>query len=215
MAHLATKSSQRAERWSAAEFGEPATRARRGTPAVTAARRCGGRRWSGRPAGSSRDPMRSCPGGPPASPEIRGPHRATGRCCPMCGSPCSRVCDASGAVRDRMNGFQIPRPDPRWSVRVPRPARRHACRSSPARPPSPGGGRAARQSSTGGDLVPTLRDRKFLGHLTHAGMVSQPRTVEVGDSEALSRSTSHSGKRLSSSSRAMRPSRRASAEPRQ
>src|SRR5207253_1021531 len=47
-----------------------------------------------------------------------------------------------------------------------------------------------------------------------AGMVSQPRTVEVGDSLHSERSISHSGKRFKISSSAMRPSRRASAEPR-
>lgn len=48
-----------------------------------------------------------------------------------------------------------------------------------------------------------------------AGRVSQPRTVEVGDSFARLRSTFHSGKRFRISSRAMRPSSRASAAPRQ
>ena len=47
------------------------------------------------------------------------------------------------------------------------------------------------------------------------GSVSQPRTVEVGASSARLQSTSHSGKRLRTSSSATRPSRRASAAPRQ
>ena len=47
------------------------------------------------------------------------------------------------------------------------------------------------------------------------GSFSQPRTVEVRACTALSQSTSHSGKRCSTSSSATRPSRRASAAPRQ
>src|SRR6185437_13276690 len=50
---------------------------------------------------------------------------------------------------------------------------------------------------------------------TSAGMHSQPRTVEVGLRVARLRSTSHSGNRFRISSSATRPSRRASAEPRQ
>ena len=42
-----------------------------------------------------------------------------------------------------------------------------------------------------------------------------PRTVDVGLRRAFAKSTSHRGKRLRISSRAIRPSRRASAEPRQ
>ena len=49
----------------------------------------------------------------------------------------------------------------------------------------------------------------------NTGSVSQPRTVEVDASFAPSRSTSHSGKRLRTSSSATLPSRRASAAPRQ
>ena len=47
------------------------------------------------------------------------------------------------------------------------------------------------------------------------GRDSQPRTVEVRACTAWSQSTSHSGKRISTSSSATRPSRRASAAPRQ
>ena len=57
--------------------------------------------------------------------------------------------------------------------------------------------------------------RRARGHGRVTGRVSQPRTVEVGASLARSRSTSHSGKRLSTSSIATRPSMRASAAPRQ
>ena len=49
----------------------------------------------------------------------------------------------------------------------------------------------------------------------NTGSVSQPRTVDVRACLALSQSTSHSGKRCSTSSSATRPSRRASAAPRQ
>ena len=45
--------------------------------------------------------------------------------------------------------------------------------------------------------------------------VAQPRTVEVGARSAAARSTSHSGKRRSTSSSTTRPSIRASAAPRQ
>ena len=53
-------------------------------------------------------------------------------------------------------------------------------------------------------------------HLVTTGSVCHPRTVEVRACTALSQSTSQpSGKRCSTSSRAMRPSRRARAAPRQ
>ena len=48
-----------------------------------------------------------------------------------------------------------------------------------------------------------------------AGIVSHPRTVDVGDNAARLRSTCHSGNRFKISSSAIRPSSRASAEPRQ
>ena len=48
-----------------------------------------------------------------------------------------------------------------------------------------------------------------------AGMESHPRTVEVGTRRAFSRSISQRGNRLSTSSSAMRPSRRARAAPKQ
>ena len=51
--------------------------------------------------------------------------------------------------------------------------------------------------------------------LMTAGIESQPRTVVVGARRAPSMSISHSGNRFSTSSRAMRPSSRASAAPRQ
>ena len=60
-----------------------------------------------------------------------------------------------------------------------------------------------------------LRPDASLAQRVTAGSVSQPRTVDVGESTALSRSTSHSGNRFSTSSRATRPSSRASAAPRQ
>ena len=64
--------------------------------------------------------------------------------------------------------------------------------------------------------VPVGGDDEFgCAHAITAGMASQPRTVDVGESSALARSTSHSGKRLRISSSAIRPSSRASAEPRQ
>src|ERR1700749_3714009 len=53
------------------------------------------------------------------------------------------------------------------------------------------------------------------GHGVEAGIDSHPRTVDVGLSLAFDKSTSHSGKRLRISSMAIRPSSRASAEPRQ
>ena len=57
--------------------------------------------------------------------------------------------------------------------------------------------------------------KSIAAHGMIAGMLSHPRTVEVGDSLASVRSTSHSGKRFKTSSNAIRPSSRASAEPRQ
>ena len=58
-----------------------------------------------------------------------------------------------------------------------------------------------------------IRDGRHPDLASKSSSVSQPRTVEVGDSLALSRSMSHSGKRLSTSSRATRPSTRVSAAP--
>ncbi len=69
---------------------------------------------------------------------------------------------------------------------------------------------AARRSADERDLA-----LDAAAHDVEAGIDSHPRTVDVGLSVALVRSTSHSGKRLRISSNAMRPSRRASAEPRQ
>ena len=54
---------------------------------------------------------------------------------------------------------------------------------------------------------------RTMHYFVKTGSVSQPRTVEVGESLALSMSTSHSGKRVRTSSRAMTPSIRASAAP--
>ena len=52
----------------------------------------------------------------------------------------------------------------------------------------------------------TMTAAPSTGHyFVKTGSVSQPRTVEVGESRALSRSTSHSGKRVRTSSRAMHP----------
>jgi transposase len=53
------------------------------------------------------------------------------------------------------------------------------------------------------------------GQLTMAGIESQPRTVDVRDRRAMSRSTRHSGNRLSTSSSATRASRRARGAPTQ
>ena len=50
---------------------------------------------------------------------------------------------------------------------------------------------------------------------TCAGMLSQPRTADDDEKTALGRSTSQSGKRVNTSSSAIRPSMRASALPRQ
>ena len=63
------------------------------------------------------------------------------------------------------------------------------------------------------DVDVELLDRVAQG--ITVGSVSQPRTVDVGASRACSRSTSHSGNRCKTSSSATRPSRRASAAPRQ
>ena len=63
------------------------------------------------------------------------------------------------------------------------------------------------------DLLSAAPRRPAYGVVT--GRVSQPRTVLVRACSALSQSTSHSGQRWSTSSRATRPSRRASAAPRQ
>jgi len=57
--------------------------------------------------------------------------------------------------------------------------------------------------------------RHAYARVTNVGMESHPRTVDVGEREALSMSSSHSGNRFRISSNATRPSRRASAEPRQ
>src|SRR5207248_10956159 len=63
------------------------------------------------------------------------------------------------------------------------------------------------------DALPICNRRA--AQLIVAGIVSQPRTVEVRDRLALDKSTSHLGNRLSTSSSAMRPSSRANGAPRQ
>ena len=87
----------------------------------------------------------------------------------------------------------------------------------------PGGGRGGQgahrrvgvRSSSRALRPPRRLPRSSDDHPTMSGSFSQPRTVEVCASFAFSQSTSHSGKRLRSSSRAIRPSSRASAAPRQ
>ena len=64
-------------------------------------------------------------------------------------------------------------------------------------------------------VVPATWSCRGDAHGRTTGSVSHPRTVDVGASRAPSQSTSHSGKRASTSSSATRPSRRASAAPRQ
>ncbi len=69
------------------------------------------------------------------------------------------------------------------------------------------------QSSQSGVAGRPLHDGRHEAIVT--GSESQPRTVEVGARTACSSSTSHSGKRLRTSSMAMRPSSRARLAPRQ
>jgi hypothetical protein len=52
--------------------------------------------------------------------------------------------------------------------------------------------------------------RKQADFQTCAGMLSQPRTADEDEKTAFARSTSQSGKRVNTSSSAMRPSMRAS-----
>ncbi len=92
------------------------------------------------------------------------------------------------------------------------------------RSPAAGGGSRRRGGAAPRRRLPSASPRRIRGgqrsdrhpaQETTTGRTSQPRTVEVGESRAPDRSSSHSGKRISSSSRAMRPSSRASAEPMQ